>query len=91
MAQDETRRNVALLSEVPHGQAGRASKALTSEQAQAILDAAEGKPINAYVTTALLTGARTKELRALTWSHLELDGEPPNIQVWRSVRRGGET
>lgn len=90
-AQDQIRRNVAQLSEVPHGQAGRTSKALTVQQAQAILDAARGKPINAYVATALLTGARTEELRALTWSHLDLDGDPPSIQVWRSVRRGGET
>lgn len=30
-------------------------------------------------------------MRALTWEHLDLDGDPPSIQVWRSVRRGGET
>jgi integrase len=28
---------------------------------------------------------------ALTWGHLDLDGDPASIQVWRSVRRGGET
>lgn len=90
-ARDLIRRNVALLSDVPHGQPGRTSKALSIEQAQAVLDASKAHPIHAYVVTALLTGARTEELRALTWEHLDLDGDPPSIQVWRSVRRGGET
>lgn len=90
-AQDLIRRNVALLSEVPRGQAGRVSKALTIDEARAVLDASEYKPIHAYLATALLTGARTEELRALTWEHLDLEGDPPSIQVWRSVRRGGET
>jgi integrase len=40
---------------------------------------------------SLLTGARTEELRALTWSHVDLDGEPPSVQAWRSVRKGGDT
>jgi integrase len=47
---------------------------------------------------SLLTGARTEELRALTWSNLDLAGRPkaeppvpPSIQVWRSVREGGDT
>lgn len=38
-AQDLIRRNVALLSEVPRGQAGRVSKALSVDQARAVLDA----------------------------------------------------
>ena len=40
---------------------------------------------------SLLTGARTEELRALTWSYVDLDSEPPFIMVWRSVRAGGDT
>ncbi|MEV4382214.1 site-specific integrase [Streptosporangium sp. NPDC049644] len=40
---------------------------------------------------SLLLGARTEELRALTWSHIDLDGTPPSIMVWRSVREGGDT
>jgi integrase len=46
----------------------------------------------------LLTGARTEELRALTWDHVDLEGNPsasppvpPNLKVWRSVRTGGDT
>jgi len=56
-----------------------------------VLAAAEGTAMHAYVVVSLLTGARTEELRALTWDHLDLDGDPPSIEVWRSVRRGGET
>ena len=33
----------------------------------------------------------TEELRALTWSHTDLDGDPPSVQLWRSVREGGDT
>ena len=47
---------------------------------------------------SLLTGARTEELRALRWEHVHLDGNPearppipPRIEVWRSVRQGGDT
>jgi integrase len=46
----------------------------------------------------LLTGARTEELRALTWDHVDLDGAPdsdppvpPHMRVWRSVRADGDT
>nr|WP_237547084.1 tyrosine-type recombinase/integrase [Streptomyces sp. SID161] len=52
----------------------------------------------AYIAVALLTGARTEELRALTWDHVFLKGrpdldppQPPHIAVWRSVRRSGGT
>ncbi|GAA2039294.1 hypothetical protein GCM10009740_35000 [Terrabacter terrae] len=96
VARDRLRRNVALHCEVPHGRAGRPSKALSLDQATAVLKAVEGTEMEAYVTVSLLTVARTEELRALTWSHLDLEGipdaeppRPPSIQVWRSVRRRG--
>jgi integrase len=51
-----------------------------------------------YIVVSLLTGARTEELRALSWDHVQLDGDPdarppvpPHIDVWRSVRKGGDT
>jgi integrase len=53
------------------------------------LAAAKDTSMNAYIVLALLIGARTEELRALTWDRLDLDGDPPTIQVWRSVRRDG--
>jgi integrase len=42
---------------------------------------------------SLLIGARTKELRALTWSHVDPTASqiPPSIMVWRSVRKTGDT
>ncbi len=54
--------------------------------------------VHAYIVLSLLIGARTEELRALTWSHMDLDGKPdaeppipPSIMVWHSVRVGGDT
>ncbi|MFD5091343.1 tyrosine recombinase XerC [Amycolatopsis thailandensis] len=92
--------NVVLLcDELPAGKgAGRPSKALTLEQAEAVLAAAELSPMRAYIVVSLLTGARTEEMRPLTWDHVDLVGTseaspaiPPNIKVWRSVRARGET
>ncbi|MEU5378485.1 tyrosine-type recombinase/integrase [Streptomyces sp. NPDC005968] len=98
MARDKVKRNVVELCSVPQGQPGRPSKALTFAQAEAVLRAAVGSSMHAYIVVALLTGARTEELRALTWDHVFLRGrpdadpaQPPHIAVWRSVRRGGDT
>lgn len=97
-ARDKVKRNVVLLCEVPSGRDGRPSKALTLDQAEAVLAAAEGTPMHAYIMLSILIGARTEELRALTWDHVDLEGDPdasppvpPSIMVWRSVRAGGET
>jgi integrase len=90
-ARDKVKRNVVLLCDVPQGQGGRPSKSLTYDQAAALLAAAEGRPLHAYIVVSLLTGARTEELRALTWSHVDLDATPPVIMVWRSVRAGSDT
>ena len=63
-----------------------------------VLSAAERSRMCAYIVLSLLTGARTEELRALTWDHVDLDGAPnatppipPHVAVWRSVRAGGDT
>ncbi|MER6171145.1 site-specific integrase [Streptosporangium sp. NPDC001681] len=56
-----------------------------------MLKASEGTALHAYIVLSLLLGARTEELRTLTWSHVDLDGTPPSIMVWRSVREGGDT
>lgn len=62
-------RNVAALVKPPKGQrAGRPSKALTLEQAIALMDAAKGTRLEAYITLSLLTGLRTEEARALRWT-----------------------
>ena len=91
-ARDLVKRNVALLCDLPKGQSGRPSKSLTREQAERLLRAAGDSPtMNAYVVVSLLVGARTEELRALTWSRVNLDGDPPTIELWRSVRAHGDT
>jgi integrase len=98
MARDHIRRNVVELCAVPVGQPGRRSKALTFAQAEAILRASERSRPHAYIVVSLLTGARTEELRALTWDHVDLVGNsdaippiPAHVAVWRSVRAGGDT
>jgi integrase len=99
MARDKVKRNVVVLCDCPVGQGGRPSKALNFTQAAALLAAAE-KPemgsMGAYVVVSLLTGARTEELRELTWSHVQLAEDETeealsHIMVWRSVRAGGDT
>ncbi|MFI6295987.1 tyrosine recombinase XerC [Nonomuraea sp. NPDC050790] len=94
-ARDKVKRNVVMLCEIPKGLEGRPSKSLTLDQAAAVLTAAADSTLHAYVVLSLLIGARTEELRALTWSHVDLEGSPdttpPSIMVWHSVRTGGDT
>ena len=53
--------------------------------------------LHAYVVVSLLTGARTEELRALTWDHVDLDGKPERTRQCRPRWRlalgpdGGDT
>ncbi len=89
MARDKVKRNVVMLCDVPTGQNGRRSKSLNLEQAEAVLGAAEGTTLHAYIVLSLLIGARTEELRALHWEEVDLQGRediPPSISVLRSVR-----
>jgi integrase len=92
-AREYVRRNVALLCDPPKGQVGRPSKSLSLDQASRLLAAADLDvgPMHAYVPVSLLTGARTEELRALEWDRVDLDGDPPTLDLWRSVRAGGDT
>ena len=96
-ASDLVGRNVAALVSTPRGQAGRPSKSLTVEQARALLKASEQARLHAYIVLCLLTGCRPEEARALRWDHVDLKGDPdarppvpPHINVWRSVRAGGD-
>jgi integrase len=84
-------RNVVELCDVPRGQPGRKSKSLTMAQAQAIIAGTTDDPLHPYIVMSLLTGARTEELRALRWEHVHLEADPPHVEVWRSVRRTGDT
>jgi integrase len=96
-ARDLVGRNVATLVDTPKGQAGRPSKSLSMEQASALLAAAEGTRMHAYIALCLATGIRTEEARALRWEHVHFgdpDAMPPvsaSAAVWRSVRAHGDT
>jgi integrase len=91
---DLVARNVAELVKPPKGTGGRPSKALTVTEAGAVLTAAQGSRLLAYIVLSLLTGIRTEEARALSWDRVHLDAVgamPPSIEIWRSVRAGGDT
>jgi integrase len=95
---DRVRRNVAALVKPPPGKGGgRPSRAMTDDQAAALLHAAtQDGYLGAYVILSLTTGIRTEEARALRWDHVDLDGDPgagvpPHIAVWRSARAGSDT
>jgi len=98
MTRDKIKRNVVALCDIPTGRTGRPSKSLTFDQAEALLTAAEGFPVHAYIVLSLLIGARTEELRALHWREVDLIGRPdatppvpPALAVYRSVRVDGDT
>jgi hypothetical protein len=101
---DLVARNVAALVKPPKGQqTGRPSKAFTLEQAAALMEAAKGTRLEAYIALSLLTGLRTEEARALRWDHVVawagdqwqpateagLAHEQLAVFVWRSDRTGG--
>jgi integrase len=103
---DLVRRNVAALVKPPKGQrGGRPSKSLTLEQAVALMAAARGTRLEAYVVLSLLSGVRTEEARALRWDHVVawaggqwrpvaeagFDHEQVAVFVWRAQRAGGDT
>lgn len=98
-AADIVGRNVAALVNPPAGREGRPSKALTVDQARALLKAAAGHPgsgckekpsrLYAYVILLLTTGLRPEEARALRWDHLDL--EAGTVAVWRPDRARGDT
>jgi integrase len=97
-AHDLLGRNVATLVDPPAGAVGRPSRSLTLAQSLALLEAAQGSRLNAYVVLSLTVGIRTEEARELRWDHVDLDGDPgavrpvpPSVAVWRSVRQGGDT
>ena len=90
-ARDKVRRNVASLVDVPEGQEGRPSKAMTLNQAVMLLETVESGThrLAAYVVLSLLSGVRTEEARAITWD--EVDLKAGTVAVFRSVRVKGDT
>jgi integrase len=93
-AHDKVIRNVVTFVDTPKGQAGRPSRALSREQAAALMQAASGTILEAYITVSLTTGMRTEEARALSWPHVDLEGQPdakPPVPPHVAVRAHGET
>jgi integrase len=99
-------RNVAALVKPPKGQlGGRPSKSLTLEQAVALMAAARGTRLEAYIVLSSLSGMRTEGARALRWDHVVawvsgqwvpvavagFDHEQVAVFVWRAERAGGDT
>ena len=69
-ANDLVGRNVAALVQPPHGRTGRPSKSLTLNKAKALLAAAEGTRMHAYVALSLLAGSaprRPARCAGITW------------------------
>jgi len=69
-----------------------------SSVARDVLGETRSDPLHCYIVVSLLTGARTEETRPLRWRHVHLQGNPeadppipPHLEVWRSVRKGGDT
>jgi integrase len=90
-ANGRVRKNVVALVNTVKGTDGRPSKALSIEQANAVLEASRrsvavaefpGLPprppalMHAYISLSLLVGVRTEEARELRWDHLDLVGQP---------------
>ena len=96
-ARDLVGRTSPMLVDTPKGQAGRPSRSLTLEQASALLAAAAGTRMHAYIALCLATGIRTEEARALRWEHVDFGDPaasppiPASAAVWRSVRSHGDT
>jgi integrase len=100
-------RNVAELVTTPKGTAGRPSKALTFDQATAVLEHAKTSRLNAYFVLSLMTGIRTEEAREVRWDHVVawvddkvgwrpvtevgFDHKRFAVYIWRSVRATGDT
>lgn len=73
MREEYLHRNVAALVHVPTGRDGHKPRALTLDQARALLEAASDHRLYALVHLALLTGMRRGELLGLRWADVDFD------------------
>lgn len=89
---DKVDRNIAQLVDTPQGKKPtRRSRSLSFKQVTKLLRAAQDPQhrLGAYVILAIVTGLRTEELRALTWTDVDL--KKKIVYVLRSDRDGGDT
>jgi len=80
LRRDEVSRNVARLAKMPKTPPPPKKRSLTLEQAQALLDAAKGSAVEAFVVTGLMTGLRPGELLGLRWVDVDFDAHCLNIR-----------
>ncbi len=79
-------RNVSQeISTLPRDTRPQERQTLTPEQAQKLLEAAQGHRLEAMITLALATGMRRGELLALRWQ--DIDWQNKHVNVRRSVSR----
>jgi integrase len=79
-------RNVAAIVPTPTGPRSE-GRSLTVEQARALLEAADGHPLEAAFIVALTCGLRPGELLGMQWQDVDLD--QGLLRVSRAVRRVG--
>jgi integrase len=79
-------RNVAAIVPTPAGPRSE-GRSLTVDQARALLEAADGHPLEAAFIVALTSGLRPGELLGLQWQDVDL--EQGLLRVSRAVRRVG--
>jgi len=73
----------------PQRGAATPRRGLTTDEARALLTAAEGHRLHALITLSLLLGLRPGEATALTWDRVDLHATPPTITIEASLRRDG--
>jgi integrase len=82
-------RNVARLAEMPRTAPPAEKRALTVDQAAALLETAKGDPVEAFVVTGLMLGLRPGELLGLRWDDVNL--KAGTLEVTGSLKREGST
>ena len=81
-------RNVAALAVMPRTKPPTTRRSFTSDEAKAVLRAAQGERLEAMVALGLATGLRPGELTGLLWSDLDLDLVPLTLRVSGAMKRG---
>lgn len=79
-------RNVAAIAEGPKIDRER-QRALTVDEARRLLTVAADDRLSAAVVVMLGLGLRRGETLGMTWSELDLEGEPPTLRVRRQLQR----
>jgi integrase len=78
-------RNVARLAEMPRTAPPAERRSLTVDQAAALLEAAKGYPVEAFIVIGLMLGLRPGELLGLRWQDIDLDAG--TLEVTGSLKR----